>query len=252
GIADGCAAITPDMLPLVQLSQQQIDGIVAAVPGGAANIQDIYPLAPLQEGILFHHMMQSEGDAYIMPTLIEFDTRARLDGFLAALQVAIDRHDILRTAVLWDGLAEPVQVVLRSARMLIEEVGLVPADGEIAAQLSGRYDPHHYRIDVRQAPLLRAFLCEDRANGRWLLQLLTHHLAIDHTTLEILVEEIHLIQQGREAQLPPALPFRNFVAQARLGVSQQEHEAFFAGMLADIDEPTAPYGLLDVRGDGSQ
>ncbi|WP_445234360.1 amino acid adenylation domain-containing protein, partial [Duganella rhizosphaerae] len=252
GIADGCVAITPDMLPLVQLSQLEIDGIVAAVPGGAANIQDIYPLAPLQEGILFHHMMQSEGDAYIMPTLIEFDTRARLDGFLATLQAVIDRHDILRTAVLWDGLAEPVQVVLRSARMLVEEVGFAPADGEIATQLSGRYDPHHYRIDVRQAPLLRAFLCEDRANRRWLLQLLTHHLATDHTTLEILVEEIRTIELGREAELPRALPFRNFIAQTRLGVSRAEHEAFFTRMLSDIDEPTLPYGLLDVRGDGSR
>ncbi|WP_445234417.1 condensation domain-containing protein, partial [Duganella rhizosphaerae] len=98
----------------------------------------------------------------------------------------------------------------------------------------------------------RAFLCEDRANGRWLLQLLTHHLAIDHTTLEILVEEIRTIQLGREAELPRALPFRNFIAQARLGVSRAEHEAFFTQMLSDIDEPTAPYGLLDVRGDGSR
>ncbi|MCP2012833.1 non-ribosomal peptide synthetase, partial [Duganella violaceipulchra] len=248
GIVDGCAAITPDMLPLVQLSQQEIDGIVAAVPGGAANIQDIYPLAPLQEGILFHHMMQGEGDAYLLPTLIEFDTRARLDGFLATLQVVIDRHDILRTAMLWDGLAEPVQVVWRRAPLSVEEVVFDAANGDIAEQLGAAYDPRHYRVDVQVAPLLRAFLCEDRVNGRWLLQLLTHHLAIDHTALDILVEEIRMIQQDRAAELAPALPFRNFVAQARLGVSVAEHEAFFTRMLSDIDEPSAPYGLLDVQG----
>ncbi|MBV6325726.1 AMP-binding protein, partial [Duganella sp. HSC-15S17] len=252
GIVDGCAAITPDMLPLVQLSQQQIDGIVAAVPGGAANIEDIYPLAPLQEGILFHHIMQREGDAYLLPVLIEFDTRLRVDGFLATLQMVIDRHDILRTAVLWDDLDEPVQVVLRRAPMVVEAVSMNPLDGDIAAQLGDRYDSRHHRIDVRQAPLMRGFLCEDQGNARWLLQLTAHHLAIDHTTMEILVEEIRVIQQGMGAGLPQPLPFRNFVAQARLGVSAQEHETFFSKMLNDIDEPTAPYGLMDVQGDGAR
>ncbi|WP_445234415.1 condensation domain-containing protein, partial [Duganella rhizosphaerae] len=205
-----------------------------------------------QEGILFHHMMQSEGDAYLLPTLIEFDTRVRLDGFLSTLQTVVDRHDILRTAVLWDGLPEPVQVVWRKAPLTVDEVELDAADGAIAEQMAQRYDSHNYRLDVRQAPLMRGFIGADRANGRWLLQLLSHHMALDHTTLEILIEEIRVIQQGREAQLPPALPFRNFVAQARLGVSREEHETFFAGMLADIDEPTAPYGLLDVQGDGGR
>ncbi|WP_147460355.1 AMP-binding protein, partial [Pseudomonas syringae] len=47
------------------------------------------------------------------------------------------------------------------------------------------------------------------------------------------------------------VPYRNHVAQARLGISQAEHEAFFRDMLGDIDEPTLAYGIQDVQGDGS-
>ncbi|MFM9272245.1 condensation domain-containing protein, partial [Halomonas elongata] len=101
-----------------------------------------------------------------------------------------------------------------------------------------------------RAPMIRAVAAHDAEQGRWLLQLPSHHLVMDHTTLELLVEEIALIQQGREDELPEPIPFRRFVAQARLSVSQAEHEAFFKERLGDVEEPSAPFGLLDIRGDG--
>jgi amino acid adenylation domain-containing protein len=247
-----CEAIVPEMLPLLTLTQDEINGISSNVPGGARNIQDIYPLAPLQEGILFHHMMTTKGDAYLLPSLLAFDTRVRMEGFIDALQAVIRRHDILRTAIVWEGLSEPVQVVWRDALLQVEEVSLDPADGDVAEQLHTRFDPRQFRIDVRQAPLMRVFVAQDAASGRWLLMLLTHHMATDHTALEIVVEEIQAHLLGYADRLPAPLPFRNFVAQARLGISREEHEKFFRSMLGDVDAPTAPFGLLDVQGDGSE
>jgi amino acid adenylation domain-containing protein len=255
GIPEGCGAITPEMLPLVELAQEEIGRIVAEVPGGAANVQDVYPLAPLQEGFLFHYLLSQEGDPYLVSSMTEFDTRARLDQYLAALQAVIGRHDILRTALAWEGLREPVQVVLRHAPLPVEEVELDPeAEGAEAAsaaqQLWARYDPRRYRMDIRQAPLLQVYVAEDRARGRWVLLMLKHHLTGDHESVEVLQEEISAHLLGRESELPAPLPFRNYVAQARLGVSREEHERFFRGMLGDVEEPTAPYGLLDVWGEG--
>ena len=249
-IPPDCKDITPAMLPLVKLTGSEIDGVVATVRGGAANVQDIYPLAPLQEGILFHHVLGNDGDVYLLSSLIGFDSRERLDRFIGVLQAIIDRHDTLRTAVVWEGLPEPVQVVWRQATLAVEEVALDPVAGDIAEQLRGCFDPRRYRLDVRQAPMWRIFIAEDTPNHRWVMLELVHHLISDHTTGEILRQEIEAYLLGREDQLPASVPFRNFVVQARSGVSREEHEAFFTEMLRDVDETTAPFGLTDVQRDG--
>ncbi|WP_440531932.1 amino acid adenylation domain-containing protein [Variovorax sp. YR566] len=242
------ARITPQMLPLVRLEQAQIDRIVAATPGGAGNVQDIYPLAPLQEGILFHHLLQQQGDAYLTRLLMGFDSRELLDRFVAAMNEVIARQDVLRTAVQWDGLAEPVQVVWRRAQLELETLEF--AD-EVHARLQAHADPGRYRLDVRRAPMMRGFAAFDAASGLWLLQMLYHHLVMDHVTMELLVHEVGLVMQGRRAELPEPVPFRNFVAQARLSAREAVHEQFFRAMLGDVEQPTAPFDLLDVRGNGS-
>ena len=146
------------MVPLIELDASEIDRIVAAVPGGTRDIADIYPLAPLQEGILFHHLLESGRDPYVLRSIYRFEHRARLDAYLAALQVVIDRHDILRTAVLWEGLREPVQVVWRRAPLSVEEI--VVGEGEEAvAALSARFDLQTYRLDVGRAPMMRVGHC---------------------------------------------------------------------------------------------
>ena len=116
-IPPACGAITPEMLSLVELDQIQIDHVVQTVPGGTCNVQDIYPLAPLQEGILFHHLLSERGDVYILPALLAFETRAKLDEFLRALQAVIDRHDILRSAVIWKELAPTHTSCLSTCRV---------------------------------------------------------------------------------------------------------------------------------------
>src|SRR5205814_1425136 len=183
----------------------------------------------------FHHLLATDGDPYLLYEVSAFDSRARLDGYLQGLQGVIDRHDLLRTAVQWDGLGEPVQVVWRRAPLVVEEVRLDPTAGDVAEQLRVRFHPRHYRLDVRQAPLVRVFIAHDQVNGRWVAMELTHHLSGDHVAEEVLEDEIQAFLTGRQEALPAPLPFRNFVAQARLGVSRQEHQAFFARMLGAVD-----------------
>ncbi|KAF9963002.1 hypothetical protein BGZ65_006662 [Modicella reniformis] len=250
-ITEDTATITPDMLPLIDLTQNDIDRIVGQVPGGVTNIQDIYSLSPLQEGILFHHLLATKGDPYLLITCLAFDSRELLDRYIDATQQVVNRHDILRTAFVWENLSTPAQVVWRRTLLPVTEIEFDPSNGPVKDQLMQHLDPRQHRIDLTQAPLLHFTITQD-SNGRWLLGELLHHLIGDHSTLELMTLEIDTFIGGRGDTLPSPQSFRNLIFQARSGHSQEDHERYFKEMLADIDTPTLPFGLAEVYGQGHE
>jgi len=244
-----CRRLTPDMLPLFELQQSELDALSAGVPGGAANVQDVYPLGPAQQGILFHHLLQPATDAYLLRTALAFDSRERLEGFVEALKHIVRRHDILRTTVRWESLEQPVQIVLRQVELAVEMHDLEAGDGARTAFLE-LTDPRRLRMRLDDAPLLRLHLAKNHDNGEWLLALIHHHMVCDHVTIEIMMAELQAYLHGTQEQLPAPLPYRNFIAQS-LATPAGEHEAYFRRVLADVREPTAPFGVLNVQGDGN-
>jgi len=253
-------AITPDMLPLAELTRRQLAAIAARTPGGAANIADIYPLAPPQEGVFRHHLPATGGaDADVLRTVLAFDDRGRLDAFTAALQRVVDRHDILRTAFHWRGLPEPVQVVLRRAPVHAHEVELRPGSASVARRLVAACPAG---LPVAKAPLVHVYAALDpgtpvlggksKPGGtRWLALLQIHHLIHDRTATEILLGEVRAVLAGQADTLPAPVPFRDFVFRLRAREHQADHAAYFGKLLGDVTKTTAPFGILDVQGDGT-
>ncbi|WP_052713157.1 non-ribosomal peptide synthetase [Pseudoalteromonas rubra] len=245
-----CSKITPEMVTLTELDEQQLADIAATVPGGMANIQDIYPLAPLQEGVLFVHTMSEGQDPYVTSTTFEFDSRESLERFKWALNTLIARHDVLRTAILWRNRTTALQVVQREVELPVTELDF-SGEVDVRAAFSAHVAEQPLWIELESAPLLQLSVCEDAAQGKHYALLCEHHLISDHVSLEILVHELTALLNGNQASLGEPVPYREFVGRTLARTASLDTETFFTQMLGDVSEPTLPYGLTDVLNDGS-
>ncbi|WP_395375878.1 non-ribosomal peptide synthase/polyketide synthase [Marinicella sp. W31] len=256
-IPANCTELTPDLLPLIDLEQHHIDTITAQVPGGVANIQDIYPLGPLQEGILFHHLLSSkeQGDTYIMPTLLSVPNSGYADLFIQALNTVIARHDVLRTGVFWDDIPHPVQVVLRETPIVVNDLTLDTSQDTLT-QLHEHMAPGKLWMDLKEAPLLRLDRVADPESDQIFLILYEHHIINDHIGLEILIQEVEACLDAEEAgeilDLPPQIPYREFIAHTLMLTESGATQAYFESRLGDLDEPTLPFGLQDTQVDAAE
>jgi amino acid adenylation domain-containing protein len=243
--------ISPQMLPLVELGPEHIAEVTRQIHGGVENIQDIYPLAPLQEGLLFHHLLGEQGDdPYVLTTILRAESPETLDKLMAALQRVIDRHEVLRTAIIWDKMPRPIQVVTRRARLEIVQLAL-DQNGEGFLQLQRRFSGQR-RLDLGRAPLLRVFITPEASDNSWLALLEIHHLICDNESLEAIFFEVKAIMEGRDGQLAEARQYRNFVAEtAGTPLMRDGDKRFFRDRFGDVDTGTYPFGLTDVHSFGS-
>ncbi|WP_260852740.1 non-ribosomal peptide synthetase [Flavobacterium anhuiense] len=251
GIGVDGYTITPSMVPLVDLTQSELDHITNTVIGGVSNIQDIYPLSPLQEGIYFHHLMSDPkaGDPYVLPRLLCFSDACKRDSFIEALQFVVDRHDVLRTCVLSSGLPGSVQVVLREAPLFVEHLEL---DGSksVLSQLDSLTAPGVYWMDVSKAPLLELKSADDVDNGCHYLIVYQHHLIIDHVGMEKIISEIRMYLSGKGDSLGVPVLYRDFIGHTLHAQRMNDGETYFKTLLGGIEEPTYPFELSNVLGDG--
>src|SRR6185437_9265195 len=143
------------------------------------------------------------------------------------------------------------QVVHRAVALSVEEVAPDTSWSSDGA-LSDWLNPERQQINLGHAPLIRLTTAEIPKTGRRYALLQLHHLICDNRSLDLMLAEITAYLDGMGEQLPPPTPYRNHVAEVLAYSKLHDTEAFFRSKLEDVDEPTAPFAILDVRGDGSR
>mgnify|MGYP003682980473 CR=1 FL=1 len=237
-LPQGLSQLTPTDVPHLRLSQQELDTLVTQCDGQIQNIQAIYPLSPLQEGILFHHLIAQQDDPYLLRSMFDFSDRVALDSFIIALEFVVDRHDALRTSAHWNNLSHPVQVVRRNLELnpvFIEAESDKPESiVRNQRRLLDYFDREVEYFDITKPPMLSLAIVQTEQG--YLLGIQAHHIIADHQALEQIFNEISIILDGKQNDLHKPLPYAHFVLQNR-SEPPTKHEQYFKALLATYDSP---------------
>ncbi|WP_372719593.1 amino acid adenylation domain-containing protein [Immundisolibacter sp.] len=238
-LSDGAGGYTPSDFPMANLSQAQLDNMFF----GPRRLDSLYPLSPVQQGMLFHSQFAKDSGVYCVHLAVEFEEKLDLDVLAAVLNSVARRHPALRTSFMWDeDLDEPLQMVHSDLSFSIEALDWRELDQE----------------DI--APRLRQFLLEDRLRGidlsasslnRWTviempqgrqtLVWLHHHILFDGWSVAIVLQEVFAnyarLLAGQAVSTAVSPRFESYVAWLR----QQNPEplrSFWSGYLSGFAAPT--------------
>ena len=235
--APGAGGRSPSDLPLVSLSQTEIEGLERAYP----EIEDVLPLTPLQEGLLFHALYDAQAaDVYTVQLELGLEGALDSEALEAAVAGLLSRHASLRACFRHEGLGRPVQIIVprvvpRWRRIDLSLLDEATREERLACVLA---QDRAERFDVSSAPLMRFALIRLSAEQHRVV-LTHHHLLMDGWSLPVLVGELLRLyaHKGDCAVLPRVTPYRDYLAwmaaQDRAGAISAWREA-----LAGLEEAT--------------
>ncbi|MEV7184250.1 amino acid adenylation domain-containing protein [Kitasatospora sp. NPDC093102] len=204
-------------------------------------VEDILPLSPLQEGMLFQALYDQDGpDLYVHQLLLDLqgplDTRA----LRLAARTLLERHANLRVGFRSDKVSKPVQLVHRKVAVPWEQIDLSALDPQRQeAELARLADEDQARpFDLTHPPLMR-FTVLRLAPERFRLMLTKHHILMDGWSVPVLIRELFELygSRGDASVLAPVTPYRDYLA----WLADQDADAAERAWriaLAEIDEPT--------------
>ncbi|MEM9173791.1 MAG: amino acid adenylation domain-containing protein [Myxococcota bacterium] len=179
-------------------------------------IADMYPLSPMQRGLLFHSLLEPDSGLYMPHVVLRIRGTLDVDALRAAFEDAVADHPVLRTGVFWEERDEPFQVVFRDVALpwseldwREEEQASVPERLEAFLAVS-----HATAFELKRAPLHRVTLIRERDAG-WTLVWAYHHLILDGWSAARVLEQVFataLLGPEARAALPPSGRFGDYVA----------------------------------------
>ncbi|EJH4819273.1 non-ribosomal peptide synthase/polyketide synthase [Pseudomonas aeruginosa] len=242
-----CAAdvegVTPSDFPLAGLDQRQLD----ALPLAAGEVEDLYPLSPMQQGMLFHSLYQQNSGDYINQMRLDVEG---LDPqrFREAWQAALDAHEVLRSGFLWQGaLEKPLQLVRKRVEVPFsvhdwrDRADLAEALDALAAGEAG------LGFELAEAPLLRLVLVRTGERRHHLIYT-NHHILMDGWSNSQLLGEVLQRYRGETPSRSDGR-YRDYIAWLQRQDAGRT-EAFWKQRLQRLGEPTllVPAFAHGVRG----
>jgi amino acid adenylation domain-containing protein len=196
---------------------------------------EILPLSPLQEGLLYHAMLDAGGDdVYTVQWTLHLSGSLDAATMKAAAGRLLDRHPNLR-ATFQQASSRPVQVLPPRVRLSWAELDLSGRPAELEDWLD---NDRRRRFDMADPPLVRFTLIK-LGPGHYCLVIIGHHILLDGWSVPVLNRELLALYAaaGNGDSLPPVHPYRNYLAWLA-AQDRDAAEAAWTRALAGIDEPT--------------
>jgi amino acid adenylation domain-containing protein/non-ribosomal peptide synthase protein (TIGR01720 family) len=176
----------PSDFPLATLSASAVEKIGTSYPDAV----DVYPLTPPQEGLLFHSLLDPSKGLYVEQRTWIFSGPLDLDKLQRTWRALVNGYEVFRTAFVWEGVPEPVQVVRAEASLSITyhdlSAGKEAADDALDGLLR---EDRAQGFDFSAAPLMRVTVCRLDAS-RWAMVWTAHHLLLDGWSNAVIVREL--------------------------------------------------------------